>query len=75
MYLNLMGKKKHTPGRSHRRKSDPQKSKRFQRRAARKREAAEKTLSDAWDLWDGLSVEQKKILSELMPKKPRPPND
>jgi hypothetical protein len=70
-----MGKKKHTSGRGHRRKSDPQKTKKFQRRTARKRDEAENALREAWDVWDGLSKEQKKLLPELTPKKPRPPND
>jgi len=69
-----MSEKKHTPGRGHRRKSDPEKAQRFQRKAARQREAAQKALKEAWERWDRLSEEQKKLLPEFKPKEPRPSN-
>jgi hypothetical protein len=75
MGVDSMSKKKHTPGRGHRRKSDPQKQEKWQKKAARQREAARRALQEAWERWDRLSDEKKKLLRELKPKKPRPTDD
>src|SRR5438128_29293 len=62
---------KHTPGRGHTRKSGPQKKKRFQNEAAKKRRAQQEKLRKQWEEWDALSPEQQKHLSKLKPKQPR----
>jgi len=70
-----MAKKKHTPGRDHRRKSDLRKQEKFQKKIAKQRREADGALKEAWAKWDQLSEEQKKLLPELRPGKPRPSND
>ena len=62
----------HTPGRGHRRKSDPVKKRRFQETAARKRAEADKRYDEAIEVWHGLSDEERKLLPELDPALVRP---
>jgi hypothetical protein len=66
---------KHTPGRGHARKSGPQKKKRFQRKAARKRRDRQDDLRKQWQAWDALPPEVQKMRPELQPKLPRPTDD
>jgi hypothetical protein len=66
---------KHTPGRDHARKSEAQKKKRYQQKAARKRQAQREGLRKQGDAWDALPPEVQKLRPELMPKRPRPPDE
>lgn len=63
---------KHTPGRDHTRKSGPRKKKRFQRKAAKRRQAKHDDLREQWDEWDSLPPDVQKLLPEKKPKLPRP---
>lgn len=69
------GGRKHQPGRGHDRKSKPQSRARFTKRARRKRLLEMEALRKAWELWDGLSADAKKILKGLKPKKARPSDE
>jgi hypothetical protein len=66
---------KHTPGRGHTRKSSPQKKKRFQRKAARKRRAKQDDLRKQWEEWDALPPEVQKLRPEKRPIQPRPTDE
>jgi hypothetical protein len=66
---------KHTPGRGHVRKSGVQKRKRFQRKAARKRQRKEQELRRQWEEWDSLPPEVRKLRPESEPRQPRPANE
>jgi len=63
---------RHRPGRGHRRKSDPHKKKKFQKRTARKKIEAQKAYEDACRRWESLSEEQRKFFAELHPDKFKP---
>ncbi len=62
----------HTPGRGHNSKSAGGKRKAFQKKAAQKRAAAEQCYEDAKKVWEGLTVEQRKMLPDLNPEKFKP---
>ena len=62
----------HTPGRGHRRKSDPAKKRRFQEAAARKRAEAEIRYDKALAIWSKMSEAARKLNPELDPEKVRP---
>ncbi len=66
---------KHTPGRGHTPKSGPQKKKRFQQKAAKKRQAEQEELRKQWDEWDALPPEVQKLRAEKEPKQPRPEDE
>ena len=66
---------KHQPGRGHDRKSKPQKVERFKRAAKRKEQEHLEGLRRAWQTWDGLSDDAKKILFDLEPSGPRPTDE
>jgi hypothetical protein len=69
-------KKKHTPGRGHRRKSDPRKQRRFKMNMARKQKEAEELARRLWQRYDQLPDEAKKLLgSKGKPKLPRPKDE
>lgn len=57
----------HTPGRGHRRKSNPAKKRRYKRKAAKKKSEAAKRYEKAKRLWDGMSDDAKKLRPELNP--------
>jgi RHS repeat-associated protein len=59
---------KHTPGRDHDRKSKVQKTKRFQKKADEKRDAAQRAYDDAKAQWERMSPEVQKLRPELDPK-------
>jgi hypothetical protein len=59
----------HTPGRGHRRKSDPHKKKRFQKKAQRRKIEAQKAYENAKRLWDSFTEEVRKIRTDLDPEK------
>jgi hypothetical protein len=63
----------HTPGRGHRRKSDPAKRRRFQKTAAQRKAEADQRYDEAKEIWQELSDEARKLLKELNPEliKPR----
>jgi hypothetical protein len=63
---------KHQPGRGHDNKSASARKKRFQRKAARKRQAQEQDARRQWEIGDHLSDEQKRLRPELQPTLPRP---
>ena len=58
----------HTPGRGHRRKSDPSRKKRLRKRAAKKRAEADKRYDEAKRAWDQMSEEARKMRPELDPE-------
>jgi hypothetical protein len=63
---------KHTPGRGHARKSGVQKKKRFQRKAAKRRQAEQDDLQKQWDEWETLPPEVQKLRPEKKPTRPKP---
>jgi hypothetical protein len=69
------GRHQTQPWPGHTRKSGPQKKKRFQRKAARKRRDRQEDLRKQWQEWDALPPEVKKMRPELQPKLPRPTDD
>ena len=66
---------KHQPGRGHDRKSDPIKTRRFQKRAERRRRLLEEEAKRQWELYDNLTDEQRHLMELQEPKMPRPKND
>ncbi len=65
--------KKHTPGRDHDRRSAAKKKKRFARKAAKKRQAEEEVARRAWQAWDALPDDVKRLLGPTgQPKMSRP---
>jgi hypothetical protein len=66
------GGKKHKPGRGHDRKSSRAKKRRFARKAARKQQEDEDARR-AWEEWDKLPDDVKRLLGPAgEPKMPRP---
>jgi len=63
---------KHQPGRGHERKSGAGKKASFKRKARRKWREAEEEAKRIWEWWDALRDDQRKLLSKLKPKMPRP---
>jgi hypothetical protein len=63
----------HTPGRGHRRKSDPRKKRRHRKRAAKRRADAEKRYEEAKIEWERMSEEARKMRPELDPELLKPP--
>ena len=57
----------HTPGRGHRRKSDPHKKKRVRKRLARRKADAQKGYEKAKKLWDSFTEEVRKLRTDLDP--------
>jgi predicted nucleic acid-binding Zn-ribbon protein len=62
----------HTPGRDHRRRSDPARKRRFRKRAARKKAEADKRYEEAKRAWEQMSDEARKLRPELDPELLRP---
>jgi hypothetical protein len=62
----------HTPGRGHRRKSDPAKTLRHQRKAARLKAEALKRYEEAEKAWEEMSDDAKRLRPELDPETLRP---
>jgi hypothetical protein len=62
----------HTPGRGHRRKSDPPKKRKFQKLSAKKRAEAEKRYEEAKRNWDKMSEFARKRRPEKDPELIRP---
>ena len=58
----------HTPGKGHTRKSGPQKTKRFQKKAKKKKEQAQKDYEDAVRVWESMSEKARKLRPELNPE-------
>jgi hypothetical protein len=65
---------KHQPGRGHDRKSAIERKRRFAEKQRQKRAAGRDELRKLWEQWDKLTDEQKKLLPELEPPDPRPPD-
>ena len=64
---------KHSPGRGHRRKSQPQTKKRFRKKAKKKRRQNDEAARRLWKEWDDLTPEQQRLLGPKgAPKLPRP---
>jgi hypothetical protein len=64
---------KHQPGRGHDRKSAIEKRKRFVRTRAKKRQKQNEDAKKAWEEWDRLPEEVKKLRGPTgQPKVPRP---
>jgi hypothetical protein len=67
------GGKKHQPGRGHDRKSSGAKKKRFARKVAKKHREQDEDANKAWEEWDGLLDDVKRLLGPAgEPKMPRP---
>jgi hypothetical protein len=66
---------KHQPGRGHDRKSQAARKREFARKQRQKREIEDDDLRQRWAVWDRLTEDQKKLLPELEPDEPRPPDD
>lgn len=67
------GGKKHQPGRGHVRKSSQAKKRRFARKAAEKQRQRDDDARRAWEAWDALPDDVKRLLGPLgMPKMSRP---
>lgn len=62
----------HTPGRGHRRKSDPAKKRRFREAAAQKRAEADKRYDDAKAEWDLMSEAARIMRPQLDPDSVKP---
>jgi hypothetical protein len=69
------GKKRHTPGRDHTRKSGPIKKRAFQRKAAKKRQREQEKIRKQWEVWNALPREVQKLRPELKPEGPMPPDE
>jgi hypothetical protein len=70
------GGRKHQPWRGHDRKSARAKKQRFARKADRTARDQEKDANRAWDEWDRLPDDVKRLLGPArMPKMPRPNDD
>ncbi len=66
------GGKKHRPGRGHDRKSGRSKKRRFSRKATKKRQQEEEEAKKAWEAWDRLSDDVKRLLGPAgQPPMPR----
>ena len=63
----------HTPGRGHRKKSDPPKNHRFRQAAAKKKAEADKRYAEAKKAWDEMSEVARRMRPELDPELIRPP--
>jgi len=67
------GGKKHQPGRGRDRKSSLAKKQRFARKAAKKRQDQNGDARTAWEEWDKLPDDEKRLLGPAgEPKMPRP---
>jgi len=62
----------HTPGRGHRRKSDPVKKRRHQKRATKRKAEADRRYKDAKKAWDEMSDDARKMRPELDPELVKP---
>lgn len=62
----------HTPGRGHRRKSDPPKKERYRKTVKRKKEDEEKRYEAAVDYWRRMSEFKRRLRPECDPEKFRP---
>ena len=66
------GGRKHKPGRGHERKSSKAKKERFARKAAKKRQQQDADARRAWQEWDELPNDVKRLLGPAgQPKVPR----
>jgi hypothetical protein len=59
----------HTPGRGHRRKSDPRKKRRFQKAKAKERDDAKIRYDEAVKQWEEMPEEARKMCPEKDPKR------
>ena len=67
------GGEKHQPGREHDRKSSRARKKRFARKAANKGQQQDEDARGAWEEWDKLPDDVKRLLGPAgEPKLPRP---
>lgn len=62
----------HTPGRGHRRKSDPAKKRNFTERARKQREEADRKYDEAVRAWNEMSEQARNLRPELDPELIRP---
>jgi len=70
------GGKKHQAGRGHHRKSSVAKKRRFACKAAKKRRQQDEDARKAWEEWDKLPDDGKRLLGPAgEPKMPRPHNE
>ena len=65
----------HTPGRGHRRKSNPAKKRRFRRKATSKRFETKQRNEAAKRAWDEMSEEARRLRPELNPETMKPDRD
>jgi hypothetical protein len=62
----------HTPGRGHRRKSDPARKKRFRKKDAKKKIEADKRYNEAKREWERMSQDARKLRPDLDPELLKP---
>ena len=63
----------HTPGRGHRRKSDPSKKRRFRKNAEKKKAERDRRYDEARRAWSQMSEAARRLRPELDPDLVRPP--
>ena len=66
---------KHQPGRGHQRKSGPERKRRFQQKAVARLQTEKEKSRKQWENWDKLTEEQRKLLPDFRPERPRPFHD
>ena len=62
---------KHQPGRGHQRKSGPVRKRSFQQKTLKKLQEAKEKNRKQWEVWDTLTDEQRKLLPDRCPERPR----
>ncbi len=62
----------HTPGRGHRRKSDPVKKRRLRRKAAKKKAEADRRYEEARRAWEKMPEDARRMRPELDPELIKP---
>jgi hypothetical protein len=62
---------KHQPGRGHQHKSASLRNRRFQQKALRLRREEQEEIRKKWEVWDKLTDEQRELLPNLCPERPR----
>jgi hypothetical protein len=62
---------KHQPGRGHQNKSGAQRKRRFARKVLSAKHAEAEKIRNEWEIWDTLTEEQRRLLPELQPERPR----
>jgi hypothetical protein len=62
---------KHQPGRGHQKKSGAERKRRFAQKTLHSREELKERIRKQWEVWDTLTEEQRNLLPDLQPERPR----